>query len=191
MSSSTNPTSAAYQKAVKKLGLKDNIARALEIPDRELTVEISFRRDNGELDSVIGYRVQHNNARGPFKGGIRYHHHVDIEEVRSLATLMSWKTSLLDIPYGGGKGGIAFDPSKYTATEIERISRRFFRAIDPIIGINIDIPAPDVNTNSQVMSWFMDEYSQLHGYTPELLLESHWSLEVQREERRQQEKEPQ
>ena len=166
MSSSTNPTSAAYQKAVKKLGLKDNIARALEIPDRELTVEISFRRDNGELDSVIGYRVQHNNSRGPFKGGIRYHHHVDIEEVRSLATLMSWKTSLLDIPYGGGKGGIAFDPSKYTVTELERISRRFFRSIDTIIGINIDIPAPDVNTNSQVMSWFMDEYSQTHGYTP-------------------------
>ena len=102
MSSSTNPTSAAYQKAVKKLGLKDNIARALQIPDRELTVEISFRRDNGELDSVIGYRVQHNNSRGPFKGGIRYHHHVDIEEVRSLDTLMSWKSSLLDIPYGGG-----------------------------------------------------------------------------------------
>lgn len=98
--SSSNPTSAAYEIAVKELGLKKNIAKALEIPDRELTVEVPFRKDDGEIESVIGYRVQHNNTRGPFKGGIRYHHHVDIQEVRSLATLMTWKTSLLDIPYG-------------------------------------------------------------------------------------------
>ena len=169
MSSSSNPTSSAYKKAVEKLGLKPNIARALEIPDRELTVEVPFRKDNGELESVIGFRVQHNNTRGPFKGGIRYHEHVDIEEVRSLATLMTWKTSLLDIPYGGGKGGIGVDPSKYSRTELERMSRNFFRAIDPIIGVNIDIPAPDVNTNAQVMSWFMDEYSQTHGYTPAIV----------------------
>jgi len=169
MSSSTDPTSAAYAQAVKELGLKSNIAKALEIPDRELTVEVPFRRDNGEVESVIGFRVQHNNTRGPFKGGIRYHEHVDIDEVRSLATLMTWKTSLLDIPYGGGKGGIGVDPSKYSKTELERMSRRFFRAIDPIIGVNVDIPAPDVNTNAQVMSWFMDEYSQLHGYSPAIV----------------------
>lgn len=169
MSSSSNPTSAAYKHAVKELGLKSNIANTLEMPDRELTVEVPFRRDNGEMDSVIGFRVQHNNTRGPFKGGIRYHQHVDIEEVRSLATLMTWKTSLLDIPYGGGKGGIGVDPSKYSKTELERMSRNFFRAIDPIIGVNIDIPAPDVNTNAQVMSWFMDEYSQTHGYTPAIV----------------------
>ena len=166
MSSSSNPTEAAYKSAVEKLGLKSNIARALEIPDRELKVEIPFRRDNGEIDSVVGYRVQHNNTRGPFKGGIRYHHHVDIDEVRSLATLMTWKTALVDIPYGGGKGGIGINPSDYSKVELERISRKFFRAIDPIIGVNIDIPAPDVNTNAKVMSWFMDEYSQTHGYTP-------------------------
>ena len=169
MSSSSNPTSAAYKHAIKELGLKSNIASTLEMPDRELTVEVPFRRDNGEMDSVIGFRVQHNNTRGPFKGGIRYHQHVDIEEVRSLATLMTWKTSLLDIPYGGGKGGIGVDPSKYSKTELERMSRNFFRAIDPIIGVNIDIPAPDVNTNAQVMSWFMDEYSQTHGYTPAIV----------------------
>ena len=169
MSSSTDPTSAAYAQAVKELGLKKNIAKALEIPDRELTVEIPFRRDNGEIESVVGFRVQHNNTRGPFKGGIRYHEHVDIDEVRSLATLMTWKTSLLDIPYGGGKGGIGVDPRNYSKTELERMSRRFFRAIDPIIGINVDIPAPDVNTNAQVMSWFMDEYSQLHGYSPAIV----------------------
>jgi len=169
MSSSSNPTSAAYEHAVKELGLKQNIAKALEIPDRELTVEIPFRKDDGEIESVIGFRVQHNNTRGPFKGGIRYHQHVDIEEVLSLATLMTWKTSLLDIPYGGGKGGIGVDPTKYSKTELERMSRRFFRAIDPIIGVNVDIPAPDVNTNAQVMSWFMDEYSQLHGYSPAIV----------------------
>ena len=95
MSSSTNPTSSAYNEAVKQLGLKPNIARALEIPDRELTVEVPFRKDDGELESVIGFRVQHNNTRGPFKGGIRYHQHVDIDEVRSLATLMTWKTFFL------------------------------------------------------------------------------------------------
>ena len=169
MSSSTNPTAHAYKVAVEELGLKLNIARALEIPDRELTVEVPFRRDNGELDSVIGFRVQHNNTRGPFKGGIRYHEHVDIDEVRSLATLMTWKTALVDIPYGGGKGGIGVNPTNYSKTELERMSRRFFRAIDPVIGINIDIPAPDVNTNAQVMSWFMDEYSQIHGYSPAIV----------------------
>ena len=169
MSSSSNPTSAAYKHAIKELGLKPNIAKTLEMPDRELTVEVPFRKDNGEMESVLGFRVQHNNTRGPFKGGIRYHEHVDIEEVRSLATLMTWKTSLLDIPYGGGKGGIGVNPSKYSRTELERMSRNFFRAIDPIIGINIDIPAPDVNTNAQVMSWFMDEYSQTHGYTPAIV----------------------
>ena len=169
MSSSTNPTSSVYKAAVAKLGLEQNIAKALEIPDRELTVEVPFRRDSGDMDSVIGFRVQHNNTRGPFKGGIRYHEHVDIDEVRSLATLMTWKTSLLDIPYGGGKGGIGVNPSNFSKTELERMSRRFFRAIDPIIGVNVDIPAPDVNTNAQVMSWFMDEYSQVHGYSPAIV----------------------
>ena len=149
--------------------MKFNIAKALEMPDRELTVEVPFKMDNGDVNSVVGYRVQHNNTRGPFKGGIRYHQHVDIEEVRALATLMTWKTSLVDIPYGGGKGGIAIDPSNYSKNELERISRKFFRAIDPIMGPNVDIPAPDVNTNAQVMSWFMDEYSQRHGYTPAIV----------------------
>ena len=126
MSSSTDPTSSAYSEAVNKLGLKPNIAKALELPDRELTVEVPFRRDNGELESVVGFRVQHNNTRGPFKGGIRYHQHVDIDEVRSLATLMTWKTSLLDIPYGGGKGGIGVDPSQYSKTELEECPEDFF-----------------------------------------------------------------
>jgi len=164
--SSITASSGSYQRAVELLGLKPEISRALEMPDRELTVEVPFRLDSGKVESLVGFRVQHNNTRGPFKGGIRYHHHVDLAEVRSLATLMTWKTSLLDIPYGGGKGGIQIDTSKYSIQEMERLSRRFFRAIDPFIGPNIDIPAPDVNTNAQVMGWFMDEYSQTHGYTP-------------------------
>lgn len=167
--SSINPTTGAYQRAIEHLGLKPNIARALEMPDRELSVEVRFKRDNGEVASLLGFRVQHNNTRGPFKGGIRYHHHVDLAEVRSLATLMTWKTALLDIPYGGGKGGIAINPNEYSIHELERLSRKFFRIIDPMIGPNIDIPAPDVNTNSQVMGWFMDEYSQVHGYTPAIV----------------------
>ena len=164
--SSITSSSGSYQKAVELLGLKPEIAKALEMPDRELTVEVPFRLDSGKVESLVGFRVKHNNTRGPFKGGIRYHHHVDLAEVRSLAALMTWKTSLLDIPYGGGKGGIQIDTSKYSRNEMERLSRRFFRAIDPFIGPNIDIPAPDVNTNAQVMGWFMDEYSQTHGYTP-------------------------
>ena len=164
MSSSSNPTSSAYKKAVEKLGLKPNIARALELPDRELTVEVPFRKDNGELESVIGFRVQHNNTRGPFKGGIRYHQHVDIDEVRSLATLMTWKTSLLDIPYGGGKGGIGVDPTKYSKTELERMSRRFFRAIDPVIGVNVDIPAPDIEGLKDVDIAYMPFANGASGY---------------------------
>ena len=167
--SSVNPTSAAYEKAIELLGLNSNVANALEMPDRELTVEVPFKKDNGEIDSLLGFRVQHNNTRGPFKGGIRYHHHVDIAEVRALATLMTWKTALVDIPYGGGKGGIAININNYTLNELERISRKFFRAIEPIIGPNVDIVAPDVNTNSQVMSWFMDEYSQNNGFTPSIV----------------------
>ena len=167
--SSTNATDGAYSKASEILGLKNNISHSLEMADRELAVEVSFRLDNGEEHSVLGYRVQHNNARGPFKGGIRYHEHVDINEVRSLASLMTWKTALMDIPYGGGKGGVAINPKKFSENELEKISRNFFRAIDPVIGPNIDIPAPDVNTDAQVMGWFMDEYSRTHGYTPAIV----------------------
>ena len=114
-------------------------------------------------------RQQHNNARGPFKGGIRFHQEVDLDEVRSLAALMTFKTALVNIPYGGGKGGITVDPRNLSKRELEQLSRRFFRRISPIIGINTDIPAPDVNTNAQIMAWFMDEYSQNNGYSPAIV----------------------
>ena len=154
------------ERAADKLGLEENFSNSLMMPDRELAVEVPLNRDDGSLAVFKGYRIQHNNARGPFKGGIRYHQEVDLDEVRALAALMTYKTAVVDIPYGGGKGGITIDPRDYSERELEQLSRRFFRRISPIIGVNKDIPAPDVNTNAQIMAWFMDEYSQNHGYSP-------------------------
>jgi glutamate dehydrogenase (NAD(P)+) len=155
-----------FDTAAELLHLEDDIRTTLRSPDRELIVEVMLRRDDGSLESLSGYRVQHNNVRGPFKGGIRFHPEVDLDEVRALAALMTWKTAVIGIPYGGAKGGITLDPSKYSENELERISRRFFRVIDPAIGPHRDIPAPDMNTNAQVMAWFMDEYEQRHGHAP-------------------------
>ncbi len=155
-----------FDRAADKLGLEENLANSLMMPDRELAVEVPLRRDDGSLAIFKGFRIQHNNARGPFKGGIRYHQEVDLDEVRALAALMTYKTAVVDIPYGGGKGGITIDPREFSKRELEQLSRRFFRRISPIIGVNKDIPAPDVNTNAQIMAWFMDEYSQNHGYSP-------------------------
>jgi len=158
-----------FERAATELGLDKNLADSIMMPDRELSVEVPINKDDGSLAVFKGYRIQHNNARGPFKGGIRYHQEVDIDEVKSLAALMTFKTALVNIPYGGGKGGITVDPRKLSKRELEQLSRRFFRRISPIIGINIDIPAPDVNTNAQIMTWFMDEYSQNNGYSPAIV----------------------
>ncbi|MEW5797684.1 MAG: Glu/Leu/Phe/Val dehydrogenase dimerization domain-containing protein [Bacteroidota bacterium] len=155
-----------FETAAKKISLSDEASLLIKTPDREVRVELPVLMDDGKLHSVIGYRVQHNNARGPYKGGIRYHHEVDINEVRALASLMTWKTAIVDIPFGGAKGGITIDPSKHSMGELERITREFTGRIDSIIGPLEDIPAPDVNTNAQTMSWMMDEYSKRHGYSP-------------------------
>ena len=155
-----------FNRAADLIGLDETIRTSLNVPDRELMVEVPLRKDDGTIESFRGYRVQHNNSRGPFKGGIRYHEEVDLDEVRSLAALMTWKTALVDIPYGGGKGGISVNPSTLSELELERLSLRFFRAVNPIIGVNRDIPAPDVNTNPQIMAWFMDEYGMINGHTP-------------------------
>lgn len=152
--------------AAKKINLSEEVALLIKTPDRELRVELPVTMDDGKLHSLIGYRVQHNNARGPYKGGVRYHHEVDINEVRALASLMTWKTAIVDIPFGGAKGGITIDPSTYSAGELERITREFTGRIDNFIGPLEDIPAPDMNTNAQTMSWMMDEYSKRHGYSP-------------------------
>ena len=158
-----------FKRAADVLGLEENLSKSLMMPDRELAVEVPLVKEDGSLNVFQGYRIQHNNARGPFKGGIRFHEEVDLDEVRALASLMTWKTALVDIPYGGGKGGITVDPRTLTKRELERLSRTFFRKISPVIGVNRDIPAPDVNTNAQIMAWFMDEYSQTHGYSPAIV----------------------
>jgi glutamate dehydrogenase (NAD(P)+) len=152
--------------AAAKLQLSEEIKQLIKTPDRELRVELPIIMDNGKLNTFIGYRVQHNNARGPNKGGIRYHPDVDLDEVRALASLMTWKTAIVDIPFGGAKGGIAVDPKQLSIGELERLTRVFTQKIDCVIGPSEDIPAPDVNTNAQVMSWMMDQYSRRHGHTP-------------------------
>ena len=140
--------------------------RLLLTPHREIQVEIPIELDNGELATFIGYRVQHDNSRGPMKGGLRYHPQVDMDEVRALAALMTWKTAVVNLPYGGAKGGISVDPKKLSHRELERITRKFVDGIHDIIGPDIDIPAPDVGTNAEVMAWIMNQYGKYHGFNP-------------------------
>jgi glutamate dehydrogenase (NAD(P)+) len=154
------------QQAFDILGVDDDMRRILVTPSRELRVELTLRRDDGTIGNFIGYRVQHDDSRGPFKGGLRYHPKVDIQEVRSLASLMTWKTAVVGVPFGGAKGGIAVDPGQLSQRELERLTRIFVRQIHEMVGPVRDIPAPDVNTNPQVMAWFFDEYSRLHGFSP-------------------------
>ncbi len=149
--------------------LGDEAVAVLSGTYRELRVQVPVRRDSGALEVYSGYRVQHNGARGPYKGGIRYHPSADLEEVRALSSLMTWKTALVDVPFGGAKGGIQVDPTGFSQTELERMSRRYFGQISHIIGPTRDIPAPDMNTNAQVMSWFMDEYGRRFGHTTQIV----------------------
>lgn len=155
-----------FEEAAAILDLDSEMRQILTTNYREISVQIPVRLDNGSLIVAQGYRVQHNGARGPYKGGIRYHPNADLEEVRALASLMTWKTALLDIPFGGAKGGIAIDPSQLTTKELERMTRRYANGIAHVIGVYRDIPAPDLNTNAQTMAWFMDAYSSREGYSP-------------------------
>jgi glutamate dehydrogenase (NAD(P)+) len=156
---------AQLTEAVKQLQLDDGMHQLLATPRREMTVSIPLRRDDGHVEVLRGYRVQHNLSRGPAKGGIRYHPSTDIDEVRALAMWMTWKCALIGIPYGGAKGGVTIDPRLYSKTELERVTRRYASEILPIIGPERDIPAPDVGTDEQTMAWFMDTYSVNKGYT--------------------------
>ena len=158
-----------FESAARVVGLGGKEGELIRGVERELRVEVPVRMDDGRLEVFQGYRVQHNNARGPYKGGVRYHPTVDAEEVTALAALMTWKTALVGLPFGGAKGGVAVDPAGLSRYELERLTRRFINLIDPIIGPNEDIPAPDVNTNPQTMAWMMDEYSRRHGYTPAIV----------------------
>jgi len=153
-------------KAAKALALRPDVTKQLKTPHREVRVELNIRMDDGSIGTFIGFRVQHDNARGPFKGGLRYHHHVDAEEVTALASLMTWKTAVAGVPYGGAKGGIAVDARKLSDGETQRLTRRFIDGIHDIIGATTDIPAPDVNTDGQVMAWIFDQYTKYHGYEP-------------------------
>ncbi|HYO78140.1 MAG TPA: Glu/Leu/Phe/Val dehydrogenase [Thermoanaerobaculia bacterium] len=151
--------------AAEHLGLDAGLRKVLSNPKRALVVSIPVRMDDGRIEVFEGYRVQHSMARGPAKGGVRYHPGVTLDEVKALASWMTWKCAVVNIPFGGGKGGVICDPSKMSAGEIERLSRRYFSEIMQIVGPEQDIPAPDVNTNPQVMAWFMDTYSMTRGYT--------------------------
>ena len=168
------------RRAAKVLELGERIEQLLLNPNREVKVEVAIELDNGQVATFSGYRIQHNGTRGPMKGGLRYHPTVDAEEVAALASLMTWKTAVVNIPYGGAKGGVNCDPTKLTPRELERVTRKFTANIREIIGPNVDIPAPDVNTNAQVMAWVMDEYSRFYGFSPAVVtgkpLDLHGSL---------------
>lgn len=147
-----------FDKAADLMQLDPGIRKILSSTNCEIVVHFPVKLDNGKVEVFTGYRVQHNNALGPYKGGLRYHETVDIDAARALATWMTWKTSLAGLPYGGGKGGIKINPKKYSVAELERITRRFTYALGENIGPEYDIPAPDVNTNAQMMAWIADTY---------------------------------
>ncbi|MBM3943594.1 MAG: glutamate dehydrogenase [SAR202 cluster bacterium] len=169
-----------YDQAAERLKLSSGVWEMLRRPWRELRVQVPVRMDNGEMKVFTGYRVQHNAARGPYKGGVRYHPQADEEEVRALASLMTWKTALMGLPFGGAKGGVQCDPNQLSLGELNRITRRYTLSIEHLIGPNRDIPAPDLGTNAQTMGWMMDAYGQIHGYTPAIVtgkpVELHGSL---------------
>ncbi|MFF5259122.1 Glu/Leu/Phe/Val dehydrogenase [Actinomadura viridis] len=156
---------AQLSEAARSLRLDEGTIQLLATPRREFTVSVPVRRDDGRIEVLTGFRVQHNLARGPAKGGIRYHPAVDLDEIRALAMWMTWKCALIGVPYGGGKGGIRLDPSAYSGPELERITRRYASEMVPITGPETDIPAPDVGTDEQTMAWFMDTFSTHRGHT--------------------------
>ncbi len=159
-------TNLYFRKAAAIMQLSPHIVQLFETPQREVKVGLTIEMDNGEIRTFQGYRVQHDNSRGPYKGGLRYHPHVDPDEVKALASLMTWKTAVIDVPYGGAKGGITVDPKTLSMAELERLTRVFVDKIHDIIGPQQDIPAPDVNTGAQHMAWIYDQYSKLHGHSP-------------------------
>jgi len=166
MSKNYNPYKAMLEvldKAANMLGLEEQDYVHLKYPERELKVSIPVEMDDGSIQVFEGYRVQHSSVRGPYKGGIRYHQDVDMDEVKALAGWMSFKCAVVDIPFGGGKGGVRVDATKLSKKELERLTRKYTTLLYPIVGPEIDIPAPDVNTNAEVMGWFMDTYSTLRG----------------------------
>lgn len=167
---SLNPFEIAQRQvknACDKLGTEPAVYELLKNPMRVLEVSFPLKRDDGTIETITGYRAQHNNACGPYKGGTRFHPAVNMDEVKALSTWMTFKCAVTGVPYGGGKGGVIIDPTQYSQAELERVARGFTAAIAPIIGEKVDIPAPDVNTNGQIMAWMVDEYEKVTGeYAP-------------------------
>src|SRR5215211_387385 len=155
-----------FGKAAERLDLDEDIASVLRSSYREVQVQIPVKQSDGKIHVYAGYRVQHNGARGPYKGGVRFHPAVDLDEVRALAELMTWKTAIVGIPYGGAKGGVNVNPKQLEEGERQSVARSFMDKIEKVLGPTRDIPAPDVGTNAQTMAWLMDEYGKLHGHTP-------------------------
>ncbi|KAF6263223.1 hypothetical protein COO60DRAFT_1491188 [Scenedesmus sp. NREL 46B-D3] len=165
-SSHAENTNMFLREALNELEYPEKLQKLLLTPNREMGVELVVQMDSGEIEVFNAYRVQHNNSRGPFKGGLRYHHQVDLDDVRSLASLMTWKTAVMDIPFGGAKGGVTVDPKALSERELEKLTRKLVQAIKEIIGPSEDIPAPDMNTGAREMAWFFDEYSKYKGFSP-------------------------
>lgn len=155
-----------FYESADRLNLEKEMREILASSYRELAVQVPVVMDDGHRMVFRGYRIQHNGARGPYKGGIRYHESADLDEVRALAALMTWKNALIDVPFGGAKGGVQCDPRAMSDGELQRLTRRFTAMISYVIGLNRDIPAPDMGTNAQTMAWMMDAYGQKYGYTP-------------------------
>jgi glutamate dehydrogenase (NAD(P)+) len=155
-----------FHDVADRIGLDDQTCAVLSGTYREIRVQIALRRDGGQVETLYGYRVQHNGARGPYKGGVRFHPHADLDEVRALAALMTWKTALVDVPFGGAKGGVQVDPTQLSEPELERMTRRYMSQVSYVVGPHRDIMAPDVNTSAQTMAWMMDAYGQRSGHTP-------------------------
>jgi glutamate dehydrogenase (NAD(P)+) len=162
-------TSLFFTNAADQLNLPDWLRKLLLTPKREVTVQIACEMDDGRIETYLGYRVQHDAARGPMKGGLRYHPDVDLDEVRSLASLMTWKTAVVNIPYGGAKGGVAVDPKTLSRKELERLTRAFVDGIHDIIGPDTDIPAPDMGTTHEVMAWIRNQWEKYHGFNPAVI----------------------
>ena len=165
-SSMLDGTIASVDTAVRSLSLEDDMREVLVEPWREIQVGLPVRMDDGNVRVFRGYRSQHNAARGPYKGGIRYHPNADLEHVRALGMLMTWKTALADVPFGGAKGGITVNPRELSTSELNRLTRRYTMSMHHVLGVNRDIVAPDLGTSAQTMAWIMDAYGSIHGHTP-------------------------
>jgi glutamate dehydrogenase (NAD(P)+) len=155
-----------FDEAVKRIGVPEDVAAVLKSSYREVQVQIPVRLSDDKIHVFSGYRVQHNGARGPYKGGVRFHPEVDLDEVRALASLMTWKTAIAGVPYGGAKGGVNIFVDDCTKDQLETVARSFMAKVSKLLGPNRDVPAPDVGTNAQTMAWMMDEYGKINGHTP-------------------------